>query len=105
MTTVHITFGQAVPNARVPGQPGLLDGASARSETITTPATSTLSATTGDNVVTIEPTDGAVWAAVGDTPDAGDGNSDGVRAAVYIASGRCRELFVAPGQSVAVEDA
>jgi len=101
MATVTVTFTRALPNAIMSHVPGIAVGAAARSEVITLPATTSLEAEAGENVVELT-ADADCWAAIGETPDPAD-NTAGIRDAHFLKAGIPYQYWVEPGAKVGAE--
>lgn len=101
MATLIVTFTH-VDASRHYDAP-LAKGSSARTETITMPATGALTAAAGEDVVELL-ADADCWVAIGTAPDSGIA-SDGTGAARKLLSGTPYQFHVEPGDKVAVEAA
>ena len=101
MATLIVTF------ARIDGThhyvAPVAQGSNVRTETITMPATGSLTVAAPEEIVELLP-DADCWVAIGPTPDASVG-TDGTAAARKLKADTAYTFHVSPGDKVAVEAA
>lgn len=100
MATLIVTYSHI--NGRNTFNPPVAQGAGVRTETLTIPATGTLTAATEQVVELLADAD--CWVAIGAAPDAGVA-TDGTAAARKLTAGVPYAFSVAEGDKVAVEAA
>ncbi|TGQ69507.1 hypothetical protein EN829_015095 [Mesorhizobium sp. M00.F.Ca.ET.186.01.1.1] len=101
MATLIVTYSRAFPNVFGSQVVPVAVGADARSEAVTMPGSSDLTAAPGEGIVVLL-ADADCWVAVGPDPDT-SADGDGVRAAWPVPAGAPYPLLVAEGDGIAVE--
>ena len=102
MATLTATYTRAFAQVSRHEIGPVLVGSAARSEVITMPATGTMLAVAGEDIVSLV-ADADAWVAIGATPDVTA--ADGVRAAHKLISGVPYQFAVSVGDTIDVEAA